>query len=188
MRDYMRILAALAVLLVTASCVAPPPSPQPPPGANCPEARADLSAIARTKSKVADPPADDATLPAPPAPVAAGADPPWFPLALPLFPWAPRPGRLTLSNFSIGLADVQAFVVASSGDCGVGPGVAPQDTELPLNATLTIPAPPGLDVCWRSLPPGAPLQPAPDLTSPAPPPPEWNRAFTAYGRFVDAHL
>lgn len=184
----MRILLASAVLLVTASCVAPPPPPQQ--GANCPAARNELAAIARAKAKASDSPADAMSpatgAAAAPATVAAVAYRPWFPLTLPLFPSAPPAGRLTLSNFSFSLAQVQAFVT-SSGDCAFHPGVVPQDLRLPLNATWTIPAPPGSDVCWR-LSPGAPSQPAQDLMSPARPPPEWNRAFTASGRFIDARL
>jgi hypothetical protein len=193
----MRILFASVVLLATASCAAPSPPPQQ--GANCAAARKELAAIARAKARASDPPADamSPAQPAPPAPapgaaaapppVAAVADRPWFPFTLPLFRSAPPAGRLTLSNFGVGLAHVQAFVTSSSA-CAFHPGVVPLDRKLPLNATWTIPTPPGTDVCWRRLSPAEPSQVARDLTSPAPPPAEWNRAYTASGRFIDARL
>jgi len=186
--DPVRTLLAVAVLLVTASCAAPLPPPQQQ-GANCPAARKELSAIARARAKASDPPPTDATSPAQPVPPpsAAVAYRPWFPLALPLFRAPPHAGRLTLSNFSFGLADVEAFVT-SSGECAFHPGVVPQHRNLPLDAAWIIPAPPGSDVCWRRLSPDPPSPSAQGLMLPAPPAAEWNRAFTAAGRFIDARL
>jgi hypothetical protein len=101
-----------------------------------------------------------------------------------LFP--PRPGRLDLSNYTDALADVEA-VVTPYADCASHPGIVARDFKLPLNATWTIIAPAGSDVCWRRLPaaePSGEAQPTPS----GPPGPRWNRAFTRAGRFVDAQL
>jgi len=92
------------------------------------------------------------------------------------------PGRLTLSNFTYELADVEA-VVTPYPDCGVHAGIVPMDFKLPLNSTWVIPASLGSDVCWRHhAPPSAGARTAP------PPWSDWNRAFTAAGSSVDSRL
>jgi len=100
--------------------------------------------------------------------------------------WAPPQapaGRLTLSNLTFEATRVQV-VLASGPDCAAGHGAANAEFVLPLNGTRIIPAPPGADVCWRralvsATAPGA---------APAAPWTEWNRAFTAPGRLLDATL
>jgi hypothetical protein len=169
----VRILVVSALLLATASCATPPQQQ----GANCPEARQELAAAAA----VAKPP--PAAVPAPATaapPTAAAAYGPWpFP-AFPLFQAPVRAGRLTLSNVTFGSADVEAFVTPYP-DCALHPGLTPRNIQLPLNGTWIIPSPPGSDVCWQQLAPGAPQAAASAQA-------EWNRAFTAAGRYVDARL
>jgi hypothetical protein len=181
--DHVRILLLSAVLLSTASCVLPPPLQ---PGANCPSARQALAAGAPGAPPTGLPPvalvptplpATTALQPAPAAPPPAAAPVaslPWPPLFL--FGPSPRPGRLTLSNVTFDLADMQA-VVTPYPDCALHPGIGARVFQLPLNGTWIIPTPPGSDVCWRRVVPGA-----------APTAAGWNRAFTAAGHFIDARL
>lgn len=118
----------------------------------------------------------------PPAPVATVAYPAGVPdfvaLLLPAIPLPP--GRLTLSNYSFPLADVEA-VITPYPDCALHPGIVPVDFKIPLNGTWVIPAAPGSDVCWRrSLPPTA-AAPKPVWTP-------WNRDYTGTGRAIDSRL
>ncbi|HEX5455198.1 MAG TPA: hypothetical protein VFX06_15530 [Stellaceae bacterium] len=95
------------------------------------------------------------------------------------------PGRMTLSNFTFGLAHVEALITPYP-DCVVRTGMVPIDIKLPLNSTWIISAPPGRDVCWRRklerIRPGAELTVAPGGWGP------WNRVFTSFGHSVDARL
>jgi hypothetical protein len=108
---------------------------------------------------------------------------------LPIAPPGPPPaGRLTLSNFSYDLADVQAILTRRP-YCAIDAGGVPMDFKLPLNSTWIIPTPPGSDVCWRRLLPGPPPPGVAQATRPAMPIwQQWNRAYTATGRFIDAQL
>lgn len=166
----MRILVVSALLGLTASCAWPPPHAAAPPAPT--------------------PPAVLAVAPAPPPPVfvAAPAPPSVDYVPIPLL-WvrninAPPPsGRLTLSNFSYDTARVQA-VLASGPDCAIQEGTSMTDFVLPLNGTRIITTPAGADVCWRRE-----LPPPTEKAAPAAPPwTEWNRAFTAAGRFLDSRL
>ncbi len=144
------------------------------------------------------PAAEVAPAPAPvvveaaPAPVVVGTPPPPPSAIAVAFPTLPDfvsvllpsiplpPGRLTLSNFRFGLADVEAIVTPYP-DCAIHPGIVPVDFKLPLNSTWVIPTQPGMDVCWRrSLPPTA-AAPTPVWT-------EWSRDYTGNGRVVDSQL
>jgi len=165
------------VLLATASCVMPPPQQ----GANCPEARQQLAAQAAAAAANPAAPAPLIAAPAPPPPPAAApiAYRPWPFLAFPLFQAPVRAGRLTLSNVAFGPAAVEAFVT-SDPDCRLHPGITPRTVQLPLNGTWVIATPPGSDVCWRRLAPGAPPAASAEAA--------WNLAVTAGGSFVDARL
>lgn len=90
------------------------------------------------------------------------------------------PGRLTLSNYTFKLADVEAIVTLYP-DCALHPGMVPMDFKLPLNSTWVITAPPGMDVCWRRALPPSPEAPKPVWS-------DWNRDFTGQGRSIDSTL
>jgi hypothetical protein len=92
----------------------------------------------------------------------------------------PSPSQLTLSNFNLVQAHVEA-VVASRPEC---PADGPIDEfMLPLNGTRIITAPPGADVCWRyELPPAPNAKPGPVQWS------GWRRAFLGQGRSIDSTI
>jgi hypothetical protein len=133
-------------------------------------------------------PAAEAPRPAPspavaaPTPVATVT----YPVGVPdvmaaLLPAIPLPpGRLTLSNYTFKLADVEAIVTPYP-DCALHPGMVPMDFKLPLNSTSVITAPPGMDVCWRRALPPSPEAPKPVWS-------DWNRDFTGQGRSIDSTL
>jgi hypothetical protein len=104
----------------------------------------------------------------------------WFEMFQGLYGPGPA-GRLTLSNYSFDTARVQA-VLTNAPSCGVLDPAATADFEMPLNATRIISTPAGVDVCWRH---EAPAGSAPTA---GPGWAEWNRAYTASGRFIDARL
>jgi hypothetical protein len=127
--------------------------------------------------------------------VAAATPPPSVPppppreveyVPVPLLWWrmltTPAPGgRLMLNNFSFEPARVQA-VLASGPACAIGDPGAATEFILPPNGTRVIPAPPGIDICWRrelvagetkDIPPTGPWT-------------AWSRAYTGPGRFLDA--
>jgi hypothetical protein len=161
--EAVRILWFSAALFAVAGCTAwvgPLPAAEAPPSAPAPAVVA-----------VASPPPPAATL------TLAGL-PDFVSLVLPQIPLPP--GRLTLSNFSFRLADVEAIVTAYP-DCSLHPGMVPTDFKLPLNSTWVITAPPGMDVCWRSSLPPTPEAPKPVWT-------EWNRDYTGQGRSIDTRL
>ena len=93
-------------------------------------------------------------------------------------------GRLTLSNFTFDLADVEAIVTPYA-DCAVHPGLVPLDFKLPMNATWLIPATAGADVCWRR---ALPLDAAHPGLATGKGWTQWNRVFTSSGRAIDARL
>jgi hypothetical protein len=178
----VRIPLVLALLGLTASCGWPPP--QMPP-----EFAAPVSLT---------PPPAGALVPAPlpttPTPVVAAT--PGAPVGAPVVEYvplpllyarwlnaAPAPGRFTLSNFSFPSARIQV-VFTSERDCTPPPVTAATDFVLPLNGTRIIEVPPGADVCWRRELPPATAQ----VARPAPPWTEWNRAYTASGRFFDSRF
>ncbi|HTV89388.1 MAG TPA: hypothetical protein VME41_10270 [Stellaceae bacterium] len=189
----MRIIFASAVLLCTAACVAPQQQ-----GAYCPWARQTLAAMAATQGAPKPPPV--ATVPAPPVAAVPAPPPPpppppppaastaWPFQTFSLFAAPARPGRLTLSNFTFPLADLQAIVTPYP-DCAAHPGIVPEDFKLPRNGTWIIPTPAGSDVCWRRLAPGAPAQGvAQGVALSVPVAAEWNHAYTAGGGFITARL
>jgi hypothetical protein len=153
---------------------------------------AALFAVTGCTAWVGPLPAAEAPLPAAapvvvaPAPTTAPVTTVAYPVGVPdimslLLPAIPLPpGRLTLSNYSFRLADVEAIVTPYP-DCALHPGLVPMDFKLPLNGTWVIAAPPGMDVCWRrSLPPGD--------TSGSQGWTDWNRDYTGMGRSIDATL
>jgi hypothetical protein len=92
----------------------------------------------------------------------------------PWTPWSGGPGHLALSNFRFDHADVEA-VISAAPDCSPAPGAAPVDFDLPFKGTRVIQAAPDTDVCWRRQIGGGQWT-------------DWNRAFTASGRSIDAQL
>jgi hypothetical protein len=189
----VRILLASAALAGLAACVAPLQQ-----GANCPAARHALAA-SRTSAAAVPPP----TPAAPAARPIAAVPPPrpavtvaYVPLlnpatvvegalhkVSPLVPLPPEGGRLTLSNFSYDLADVEAIVTRYP-DCALHPGIVPMTFKLPLNSTWVIRAPAGADVCWRRQ-----LVPQQEAAAGAKPGwSAWNRDHTGAGQFIDSQL
>ena len=89
--------------------------------------------------------------------------------------WASRPGQLTISNYRFADVSVQA-VMATGQDCApADPSVPSTAFDLPFKGSRVIAAVPSADVCWRR-------QLANGQWT------DWNRAFTASGRYVDAQL
>src|SRR5438067_2139601 len=124
-RGTVRILLAVAMLGMTASCIPPPPeyaAPPPPPATPAPPPGPAVAAV----------PVEAV---APPRPDLA----PYFPSLFGSF-LPPAPGRLTLSNFTYDDARVQA-VITPFPDCQERPGLAISDFELPLNGTRVIATP-----------------------------------------------
>jgi hypothetical protein len=125
-----------------------------------------------------------------PVPPAAAAPPPavrdveYVPvplLWLRMLKLPPPAGRLMLSNYSFLPAHVQA-VLASGPECAIGDAGTVTDFVLPPNGTRVLPAPPGMDVCWRR-------ENAAGEANGAPPNDgwtAWSRALTGPGRFLDA--
>jgi hypothetical protein len=102
----------------------------------------------------------------------ANQPPPW--VWVPNF-GGPHPGQLTLSNYRFADASVEA-VMASGPDCGPADGAAPATAfDLPFKGSRVVVAAPNADVCWRR-------QLADGQWS------DWNRAFTASGRYIDTQL
>ena len=74
-------------------------------------------------------------------------------MPVPLLWWRmlgkPAPaGRLMLNNFSFEPTRVQAALAAGP-VCAIGDPGAAIEFVLPSNGTRVIPAPPGIDICWR---------------------------------------
>ena len=144
-----------------------------------------VSALLTLTASCAWPPPAQMAEPSPPSPVVVAAPAPMLPLP---FAWlvasAPSPGRLTLNNFRIDKARVQA-VITPYPDCAVREGTATSEFVLPLNGTSVIEAAPGSDVCWRrATAPGTAAGAAPSTQGWT----EWNRAFLATARSVDSRL
>lgn len=183
----MRIPLAVVMLLITASCIlpnppdyaAPAPVVAPPP----PGAPAALAPAPAPGPAVAVAPAEPVVPPAPELALYVPSPLGWF---FPAFAPAPRPGRLTLSNFNYDGAHVQTLVTVYP-DCQPRPDTAVSEFELPLNATRIVGAPPGSDVCWRrTLAKGEAETGAVPPTTPGWS--EWNRVFTSSGRSIDSRL
>lgn len=185
----MRSLYLLILLVGVASCAVPQQQ-----GANCPASRRALAA-ARASAAAASPQVAAAPAPAAAVPRArpvAYALPLLNPAAvvqgavhkvLPLVPSVPQGGRLTLSNFSYELADVEAIVTRYP-DCALHPGIVPMTFKLPLNGSWVIRTPAGSDVCWRRQ-----LVPRQEATAGAKPGwSAWNRDHTGAGQFIDSQL
>jgi hypothetical protein len=169
----VRIVIASALLLVAASCAWPPPAATPGPIALAPAA-----AVPAPQPAYALPPL---FIPLIPAQASASVDNRPAP---PIWLGPPRSGRLTLSNFTFDLVDVEA-VVTHTADCGVSAGTAPIDFKLPLNSTRVIPVPAGADICWRRQTMQPPVGSAAAAAASWTP---WNRVFTSSGRSIDAQL
>ena len=89
--------------------------------------------------------------------------------------WTPPPGQLTLSNYRFDHAAIEA-VMAPGPDCTpVDPSVPLTAFDLPFKGARTLVAAPNVDICWRRQVAGGPWT-------------DWNRAFTAGGRFIDSQL
>jgi hypothetical protein len=88
--------------------------------------------------------------------------------------WTPPPGQLTLSNYRFNEAAIETMVTAAP-DCTPDPALPTTTFDLPFKGTRVIVAAPNTDVCWRRRVAGGPWT-------------DWNRAFTATGRFIDAQL
>jgi hypothetical protein len=89
--------------------------------------------------------------------------------------WMSHPGQLTLTNDRFTMANVEA-VMATGPDCAPpDPSVPTTAFELPFKGTHVLVAALNADVCWREQFAGGRWG-------------EWNRAFTASGRYVDAQL
>ena len=184
----MRRLLAVAVLLGAASCQAPvmpgPETAMAPTAAPEPAvAEPGPIPLTQTPPPIAAAPAPAApVVPPPPPPVAVGearlaAVPP---PAFALFPRPATPGRLALSNFTYERATVETVITAAP-DCETrDPNTVVTDIRLPLNATRTVVAPPGTDVCWRrQYEPSRGEKPGWS---------DWNRAYLSIAGRVDAQL
>lgn len=84
------------------------------------------------------------------------------------------PGHLTLSNYRFDHAAIEAAATAAP-DCGAVDPSAVTAFDLPFKGTRVIEAVPASDICWRRQANGGQWT-------------EWNRAFTASGRFIDSQL
>jgi hypothetical protein len=91
------------------------------------------------------------------------------------WPWAPPAGQLALSNNRFERASVQAIVTGVPDCNAVNASMPAQLFDLPFKGTQVIAAAHGTDICWRRAVPGGQWT-------------EWNRAFTASGRYIDAQL
>lgn len=95
----------------------------------------------------------------------------------------PGQNRLTLSNFSLAEADVEA-VVATQSDCASSDRNGDiRDFILPLNGTRVIMAPPKADVCWRYE-----LPRSPDAKSGALRWSGWRRAYFGRRQPIDSTI
>jgi hypothetical protein len=89
--------------------------------------------------------------------------------------WTPPPGQLTLSNDRFDQAPIEA-VMAAGPDCAAAdPSTPATDFVLLFKGTRVIVAAPNTDICWRR-------QLANGQWT------DWNRAFTASGRFIDVQI
>ena len=85
----------------------------------------------------------------------------------------PPSGQLALSNYRFDHAAVEAMVTAAPDCAASDPSVSPvTDFDVPFKGTHVIAAAPAADICWRR-------QVGPGKWT------EWNRAFTASGRYID---
>jgi hypothetical protein len=89
--------------------------------------------------------------------------------------WTPPPGQLTLSNYRFEQAPIEA-VMAAGPDCAApDPSTPATDFVLLFKGTRVLVAAPNSDICWRR-------QLANGQWT------DWNRAFTASGRFIDTQI
>ncbi|HWB47767.1 MAG TPA: hypothetical protein VG651_01545 [Stellaceae bacterium] len=88
--------------------------------------------------------------------------------------WTPPPGQLTLSNYRFEHAAIEA-VIAAGPDCTPLDATAPTAFDLPFKGTHVLAAAPNADICWRRQVAGGQWT-------------DWNRAFTASGKFIDVQL
>jgi hypothetical protein len=89
--------------------------------------------------------------------------------------WTPPPGQLTLSNYRFDHANIEA-VMAAGPDCTpTDPSVPATAFDLAFKGSRVLVAAPNVDICWRRQVAGRPWT-------------DWNRAFTASGKFIDSQL
>jgi hypothetical protein len=89
--------------------------------------------------------------------------------------WTPPPGHLTLSNYRFEHAAVEAVATAAP-DCGApDPSMPVTAFDLPFKGTRVVEAAPAADICWRRQVGGGQWT-------------DWNRVYTASGRFIDVQL
>jgi hypothetical protein len=89
--------------------------------------------------------------------------------------WTPPPGQLTLTNYRFDHAPIQAVMTASPDCAPLDPSAPPTAFDLPFKGSRVLVAAPNIDICWRRQLAGGRWT-------------DWNRAFTASGRFVDTQL
>jgi hypothetical protein len=90
-------------------------------------------------------------------------------------PWTPPPGQLTLSNNRFDHASVEAVTTAAPDCAAADPAMPAMVFDLPFKGTHVVAAAPAADICWRRQTGGGQWT-------------EWNRAFTASGRYIDVQL
>ena len=180
------VLLGPALLTLTASCVWPQPEaagPQPSPAA----AVAAPGPVSLTSPP--SPPAVVAAEPSAPTIASIGPAPPAREIEIVPVPFLwlrmlgqPAPaGRLLLNNFSFEPTRVQVVPVSGPACALADPG-ATVEFVLPSNGTRIIPAPPGIDICWRRQLVAGETKEIP-VTGPWT---AWSRAYTGPGRFLDA--
>ena len=89
--------------------------------------------------------------------------------------YTPPPGQLTLSNYRFDHAAIEAVVSAAPDCTPVDAAVPATAFDLPFKGTHVLVAAPQADICWRRQVAGGQWT-------------DWNRAFTASGRFIDSQL
>jgi hypothetical protein len=85
------------------------------------------------------------------------------------------PGQLILNNYRFEEARVQAVVTAAPDCARIDASMPAMLFDLPFKGTHVVTAAPDTDICWRRVVPGGAWT-------------QWNRAFTAAGRSIDARL
>jgi len=89
--------------------------------------------------------------------------------------WTPPPGQLTLSNYRFDQAPIEAVMAAGPDCAATDPSTPATDFVLLFKGTRVLVAAPNTDICWRR-------QLANGQWT------DWNRAFTASGRFIDNQI
>jgi len=89
--------------------------------------------------------------------------------------WTPPAGHLTLSNYRFEHAAVEAVVTAAPDCVAPDPSMPVTAFDLPFKGTRVVEAAPEADICWRRQVGGGQWT-------------DWNRVYTASGRFIDVQL